>query len=156
MKTLVLAVLCAAFSLTSSAQLHPLNEVGADLLGHAMGFGITYRRTLDVTHMHHWHGFISTGVTNGMLSNYVGFGYRHGTDWFIEFEGLAGYNSLYGIRRRKDDPNEIRSGLSYGGHVNLGRITIDNYSARVTIGYHHFQANYGQFILGMQVGMFFD
>lgn len=156
MKYLYLALFLSLFSFSAPAQLHPFNEISADLLGHSLGVGGTYRRTLDVNRLSHYHGLFSLGITSGMLSNYVGFGYRYGEEWFFEIEGLAGYNSIYGARKRVDNPSRIQSGLSYGGHVNFGSVTIDDYIVRLQLGYHHFQTNYGKFILGMQVGVFFD
>lgn len=156
LRKLLIALILMSFSFSGKAQLHPLNEATVDIIGHSLGAGFTYRRTLDVSYLNHWHGFVSVGATNGMISNYVGFGYRYGDEYAIEFEALAGYNSLFGRRLEKDDPNAIRNGISFGGHVNLGSFSFDHYSARVMIGYHHFQDGYPQFILGMQVGRFFD
>lgn len=156
LRTTLVALGLMAFSLQGRAQMHPLNEAVVDIIGHSLGGGFTYRRTLDYSYMNHWHGFVSVGATNGMLSNYVGFGYRYGDEYCLEFEALAGYNSLFGRRLEKADPNAIQSGLSFGGHVNLCAFTVDDYSARVLIGYHHFQDGYSQFVLGMQVGRFFD
>lgn len=156
MKKILPALILSLLCWDANAQLHPLNEATVDLIGHSLGAGGTYRRTLDVSYMHHWHGFITVGATSGMISNYVGFGYRYGDRWFIEIEPLVGYNSLYGLRLRRDNPEAIQNGFSYGAHINLGSFTSDDYSARMMIGYHMFQENYGQFILGMQVGRFFD
>lgn len=156
LRKLLAALTMVIASQTGHAQLHPLNEATVDIIGHSLGAGFTYRRTLDYSYMNHWHGFVTVGATNGLLSNYVGLGYRYGDEYCIELEALAGYNSLFGRRLRKDDPNAIRSGLSYGAHINLGAFTFDHYTARMMIGYHHFQDGYPQFILGMQVGRFFD
>lgn len=139
----------------ANAQLHPLNEGSVELLGHSLGFGVSYRRTLDVTYRNEWHGLLSTGVTNGMFSSYAGLGYRRGTDYYVEFEALGGFNQLFGLRKEKDDPTRIQSGFSFGVHVNWGLFTYDDYSIRLTTGYHLFQSNYHQPIISMQVGRFF-
>ncbi len=158
---IVLFSLFLILAIPSKAQLNSLNEGSVEILGHSLGGGFTYRRTLDMSHYNEWHGLLSTGITSGMYSSYVGLGYRRmfyikSMDYFLEVQVLGGYNQLYGLRREKADVNAIQSGLSYGAHLNIGHITIDNYSVRITTGYHFFQNQYGQFILGMQVGRFFD
>lgn len=137
------------------AQIRPFNEFNVELLGHSLGLGVNYRRTLDMDHFNEVHGLFSAGITNGMISSYVGFGYRRGMDWFAEFEIIGGYNSLYGLRLEKDHPDLIQSGLSFGAHINWGAISFGDYSARLTTGWHVYQSNYHQFILGMTVGKFF-
>lgn len=137
------------------SQTKKFNEFNVELLGHSLGLGANYKRTLDVSYMNEFHGLFSAGITNGMFSSYAGFGYRRGDLWFVEFEALGGYNSLYGLRRERGDLTQIRSGMSFGAHVNFGTVTFDDYSARLTIGWHVYQSNYQQFILGMTVGRLF-
>lgn len=114
-----------------------------------------------MTYYNEFHGLLSTGITSGLFSSYVGMGYRRmvyirSHDYFFEFQVLGGFNQLYGLRREKEDVTAIQSGFSMGAHMNIGHTTIDGYSVRITTGYHLFQQQYGQFILGMQVGKFFD
>lgn len=148
---------CTAFLIPSAnGQMgYRFNEFTVELIGHSLGAGATYRRTLDITHMHEWHGMVSTGITSGLFSAYSGLGYRFGGDWFMEIEALAGWNEKFGRRLRKEDPLDIQSGFSVGAHLSLGNFTIRHYSARVVIGAHYFQNDYTQFILGMHVGRLF-
>lgn len=156
MKTIRLYVLLVliGFSLTSKAQLNPFNEFSVELLGHTLGLGMDYRRTLDIGRNYEFHGLFSAGITSGMVSSYAGFGCRWGMDWFAEVEVLTGYNSLYGLRLKSMNETSIQNGLSWGAHVNWGAVTLGEYTARLTTGYHVYQSNYGQFILGMTVGRF--
>lgn len=135
--------------------MRPLDEGNVEIMGHSLGLGFNYRRTLDVSYRNEWHGLVSAGITNGMYSIYFGMGYRRGTDWFVEPEIVGGYNGLFGLRLDKEATEEIKGGISFGAHLNWGSITIHDYSIRITTGYHIFQENHGQFILAMQVGRFF-
>ncbi len=77
MKLLRALLLLLTFLFAQPAQAQKsLNEGSVEIMGHSLGLGFSYRRTLDMTYYNEFHGLLSTGITSGLFSSYVGMGYR--------------------------------------------------------------------------------